>query len=186
MMAANYPSSRNGGGDVAPFDPRLITHPALRCLYVFWHEHRAGRRLPSRAIVDPITMRKWLGNITLVDVQASPPRFRFRLCGSSFVERIGIDPTGADLSAIPDMEYRLRIEDVFNRMVMTREPTVSRNRRRIAGRTYDFEVLRLPLAEDGYSVSTLLVCPMYFETPPLNFAVGTGRAPEFEPPTWLE
>lgn len=185
-MAATHLSSRHDGDDLTPFDPRLITHPALRCLYDFWHAHRVGRKLPSRAIVDPMTMRKWLGNITLVDVQATPPRFRFRLCGSSFVERIGIDPTGADLSAIPDTEYRLRIEDLFNRMVMTREPSISRNRRRIAGRAYDFEVLRLPLAEDGDSVSTLLLCPMYFEVPPLNFAVGTGRAPQFEPPTWLE
>jgi hypothetical protein len=47
-------------------------------------------------------------------------------------------------------------------------------------------VLRLPLADDGHSVSTLLVCPMYFEVPPLNCAVGTGREPEFEAPTWLE
>ncbi|MET4699918.1 hypothetical protein ABIE65_002955 [Constrictibacter sp. MBR-5] len=185
-MALPRARSRNDGGDTSPFDPRQITHPELRRLYDYWYQRCVGDRLPGRSIVDPLAMRGWLGNITLIDVHPSPPRFTFRLCGSSMVERIGLDPTGADLSAIPDADYRVRIETIFARMVETREPSVSRNRRRIASRAYDFEVLRLPLADDGHSVSTLLVCPMYFEVPPLNCAVGTGREPEFEAPTWLE
>ena len=185
-MASPCVRSRTDGGDTSPFDPRQITHPALRSLYDYWHRRCAGERLPARSIVDPAAMRAWLGNITLIDVLPSKPQFRFRLCGSSFVERIGIDPTGAGLSAIPDADYRARIETIFTQMVETREPSISRNRRRIAARAYDFEVLRLPLADDGYAVSTLLVCPMYFEPPPLSYAVGTGRAPEFEAPTWLE
>lgn len=185
-MALPCARSRNDGGPTSPFDPRQISHPALRRLYDYWHERRTADRLPGRRIVDPVAMRTWLGNITLIDVLPSLRQFRFRLCGSSFVERIGIDPTGADLSAIPDADYRDRIAAIFARMVETREPSVSRNRRRIAARAYDFEVLRLPLADDGRSVSTLLVCPMYFEPPPLSYAVGTGREPEFEAPTWLD
>jgi len=185
-MSARFARNKSGGDDPEPFDPRQITHPELQRLYVYWRDSGKNEGLPGRSMVDPVAMRRWLGNITLIDVQQSPLAFRFRLCGSSFVERIGIDPTGADLTAIPDADYRRKIEEVFSKMMVTREPSISRNRRHIAGRAYDFEVLRLPLAEDGHTVSTLLICPMYFEAPPLSYAVGTGRSPEFKAPTWLE
>ena len=180
-------SAMDGNAEsAAPFDAGRITHPALRRLHLYWRERSVAGRLPPRSIVDPIAMRPWLGNMTLMDVVGAPPRFRFRLCGSSFVERIGIDPTGRDLSALPDPEYRRRIEAEFLRIVATRAPSASRNRRCIARQDYDFEILRLPLADDGEAVSAILICPMYFRTPPLNYAVGTGRAPQFEAPTWLD
>lgn len=186
MMPALQPQT--GPAPVGPgqFDERLITHPELRRLYTFWRERCDGDRLPARADFDPVSMRGLLGNITLIDVRSSPPGFVFRLCGSSVAERLGIDPTGSDLSALPDATYRTQIENVFATMVETRAPSISRNRRRIAARSYDFEVLRLPLAQDGQDVSTLLICTMYFEEPPLNYAVGTGREPTFEAPIWLE
>ena len=183
-MAPSY--ARFSDKEAPPFDIRLITHPELRRLFGYWHERCPPGGLPGRAIVDPIEMRPWLGNITLVDICRSPLAFRFRLCGSSLVERLGIDLTGGDLTAIPDTSYRREVERAFTRIVATGEPSVAHNRRRIAGRPYDFEVLRLPLAEDGRTVSTLLVCTMYFEVPPLNFAVGTGREPEFTAPTLLD
>lgn len=121
-----------------------------------------------------------------MDVFRRPLRFRFRLCGSSFVERIGLDLTGHDLSALPDQIYREKVRAEFERIVRTATPSISRNRRYVSGRGYDFEVLRLPLGEDGVRVTTLMICPMYFEPIPAQFGVGTGAEPRFEPPVCLD
>src|SRR3546814_4610975 len=106
MRSLSTPCRTTESGTV--FDADGIGHPGLRRLYDYWSAGRAGRALPPRALVDPVAMRPWLGNLSLVEVRHDPLRFRFRLCGSSVVDRIGLDLTGGDLDAIPDESYRLR------------------------------------------------------------------------------
>lgn len=185
MASSSFPGTDAADG-VDGFDPRRIAHTGLRTLYDYWRSRSPSGLLPPKAIVDPVAMRPWLGNITLVDVAEGGRTFRIRLCGSALVERLGLDLTGRDLSAIPDEAYRERLEDEFRRVAATGRPSVSRNRRRIAGTPYDFEILRLPLGDNGRDVSNILICTLYFEIPPLSYAVGTGRTPRFEPPIWLE
>ncbi len=170
----------------AGFNASLIEHPALRRLHDYWNDGRKGAHLPGRHIVQPASMRPWLGNLSLIDVHRDPARFHFRLCGSAFVERLGLDLTGQDLAAIPDPAYRAYAAKQFLRLVATGEPSLSRYRRFIDAEPYDFEVLRLPFADDGRTVSMLLICPMYFVDPPQDFALGSGRLPEFQAPIPLD
>lgn len=62
--------------------------------YAYWDAKRQGRRMPSRADLDPIEMVAWLTNIQLLDVFENPRRLRYRLVGGGEVETRGFNPTG--------------------------------------------------------------------------------------------
>jgi hypothetical protein len=159
-----------------------IRHPELLQLYDYWDKRRTGRRFPARADIDPLDLKFALGNLTLVDVLQDPLRFRFRLTGSLFAQRMGLDLAGKFVDDIPDAEYRARVHANFARMAETGEPSISLNERVIDGERHKFEVLRLPLSEDGVKVTMLLTCAMYFERPPAQPALGRNAARNFEPP----
>ena len=51
------------------------------------------------------------------------------------------------------------------KVVETGEPSISLNERVIEGEPHKFEVLRVPLSEDGAAVTMILTCAMYFDRP---------------------
>lgn len=162
-----------------------IRHPQLQLLYDYWRERRAGRRFPSRADIDPVDLKFALGNVTLIDVLRDPLRFRFRLAGSLFAQRIGMDLTGKLVDEIPDPEYRAQVLQVYTRMAETGEPTIALSERLFDGEPRKFETLRLPLSDDGEMVTMLLICPMYFERPPGRSPLG-GSGRGFSAPKTIE
>src|SRR3546814_14368889 len=107
-------------------------------------------------------MRPWLGNLSLVEVRHDPLRFRFRLCGSSVVDRIGLDLTGGDLDAIPDESYRLRVGAEFVRIVWDRNPSLSTNPRVIHGSRHEILLMWLPFFDASSSLLLLRNCSDYF------------------------
>src|SRR3546814_15192366 len=107
MRSLSTPCRTTESGTV--FDADGIGHPGLRRLYDYWSAGRAGRALPPRAIVDPVAMRPWLGNLSLVEVRHDPLRFRFRLCGSSLVDRTRLDPPGGAPHAFHHERHRPRV-----------------------------------------------------------------------------
>jgi hypothetical protein len=143
-----------------------IEHSDLRTLYDYWNERRRGRRWPSRADINPLDLKFALGNLSLIDVSREPLRFTFRLAGTLLSQRLGMDFTGKSVDEIPDANYRADVSAVYGKMVETGEPTVSLGERVLDGKPRRFETLRLPLSEDGKSVTMLLVCALYFGTPP--------------------
>jgi hypothetical protein len=143
-----------------------IRHPDLRRLYDYWHARRKGRRYPARADIDPVEFSFALGNVTLVDVLYDPLRFRFRLMGTLMAQRAGIDLTGRMVDELPVPVYRDLLLEAYRTTIRTGEPNTMLHEQTVQGRVYEFEVLRLPLAEDGETINMLLLCPMYFEALP--------------------
>jgi hypothetical protein len=68
--------------------------PATLAFYAYWDGKRQGRRMPSRADLDPIEMVAWLTNLQLLDVFENPRRLRYRLVGGAEIETRGFNPTG--------------------------------------------------------------------------------------------
>lgn len=163
-----------------------IRHPELLRLYDYWDKRRNGRRFPSRADIDPLDLKFVLGNVTLVDVLHDPLRFRFRLTGSLFTQRMGLDLAGKFVDDIPDIPYREKVQAIFSKMAESGEPSISLNERIIEGEPHKFEVLRLPLSEDGSTVTMLLTCAMYFDPPPNQPVLGRNASRRFEPPKTLD
>ncbi|MBG06491.1 MAG: hypothetical protein CMM59_20710 [Rhodospirillaceae bacterium] len=58
--------------------PHVISNPSaefiqsrnerIRGIYEYWDSKRQGRRMPSRADIDPVEIPEYLSNVILVDV----------------------------------------------------------------------------------------------------------------------
>jgi hypothetical protein len=69
----------------------------IRGIYHYWDSKRRGRRMPSRADIDPVEIPTYLANVILVDMQHYPLRLRYRLVGTDIVRKRGFDPTGKNV-----------------------------------------------------------------------------------------
>ncbi|MBI3708459.1 MAG: PAS domain-containing protein [Proteobacteria bacterium] len=143
-----------------------IRHPDLRRLYEYWDARRAGRACPARQEIDPLDLKYAIGHLMLIDVLRDPLQFRYRLIGTHVTQRMGCDLTGKTVDEVPDPAYREQIRKSFGAVVESGRPSLSHYERPIRGQPRRFEVLRLPLSDDGATVNMLLVAAMYFEPLP--------------------
>ena len=154
-----------------------IRHPELRRLHDYWKVRRGSRRYPARLDIDPADIKYALGNVSLIEVVGEPPRFRWRLVGSLLAQRLGYDMTNQWVDEYPNQAYRDYLIDCYRTIVATGEPDAALNERDIDGKPRRFEVLRLPLAEDGHTINMILICSMYFEPLPARSPMA-GIAPD--------
>jgi len=134
-------------------DPEL---GELVALLQAWEDRRKGGGLPCRADFDPLDLKGFLGRIVLFDVLQDPRRFRFRLVGTDWVTRFGLDPTNTLVDDFPRTASRPFINDVLGRVVDGRVPIWARRVVMIEGRYYHYGMLVLPLASDGQSVDMIM------------------------------
>jgi hypothetical protein len=121
-----------------------------------WEDRRKGRLLPARADFDPLDLRKFLGRIVLFDVLQNPRRFRFRLVGTDWVTRFGLDPTHTLVDDFPRAESRPFINEVLGKTVDGYAPILARRSVIIEGRYYSYGMLLMPLASDGATVDMVM------------------------------
>jgi hypothetical protein len=124
----------------------------------YWKERRQEREFPARADFDPLEMKPFLGNLVLFDVMYEPLRFRFRLVGTEFTHRFGIDPTNCMVDDYPRLESRKFINDMLSSTVEWRAPSTILRRVMVGDRVCDYEAVYMPLAKDGTTIDMLLAC----------------------------
>ncbi len=143
-------------GDVAVLLETLDSR-RLRRLLTDWDGWRRGRELPSRRDFGPEDLKYLLGHILLLDVLYAPVRFRYRLTGSTMAIRRGFDPTGRMVDEHPDPVFRDACIALNQTVVARRWPQRWHYRMPGAdGRTFDYEVLNLPLSSDGTVIDMIL------------------------------
>lgn len=126
-----------------------LDRPALRQLYAYWDDKRAGRPYPAREDIDPLELKFILGNLLLLDVEYSPAlRFRYRLFGSEIAHRQGLDMTGKYADEHPWPEFAARARTVYTGVLDTGSPSVIRRHELIGDRIFDHQSLVLPLGHD--------------------------------------
>lgn len=139
-----------------------IKHPKLRQLYEYWDGKRAGRKMPSRADLDPLEMIFVIGNLILVDVlDETPARFRIRLHGTNLSRRAGYELTGKMLDELPVTEFRTLARQSFTQVATTGELTCGKRDRIIDGRLARYETVIMPLSDDGNRVDRLIIGLIY-------------------------
>ena len=131
--------------------------PELAALHTTWLSIAGDDRLPSRAQIGPETLKPWLRNVALVDVERSPMRFRRRLVGTKIVDYQGWDSTGRYL----DEEHIGAIDTAEAADFVTcaehgRPVHRSESSYDEAGDLVRWERLLLPLAKDGLSPNMIL------------------------------
>jgi hypothetical protein len=140
-----------------------IKHPKLRQLHDYWDGKRAGRRMPSRADIDPLDMVFVIGNLILIDVlPGEKPGFRIRLHGTKLVERVRYELTGKMLDDMPEVEFRELSRASFTKVVRTREPLHVHRNRILDGRPRQYESLILPLSVDDTAVD-MMICGLIYD-----------------------
>lgn len=138
---------------------------ASAAIYRYWLDQRQDRRFPARADIDPLAMRGALGNISLIEVQHEPLRFRLRLVGSYQAARLGFDPTGMWLDEMPAPEYRDLLIGRLLTILERPEPLLVRNRQMMDERWYDYETIWLPMANDGDRIDMVMACQIFADAP---------------------
>jgi len=128
----------------------------LQALLQFWEDRCKDGHLPARADFDPLDLKKFLGRIVLFDVLQNPRRFRFRLVGTDWVMRFGLDPTNTLVDDFPRAESRPFINEVLGRVVDGRLPVWAQRAVVIEGRYYHYGMLLMPLAIDGKAVNMIM------------------------------
>jgi hypothetical protein len=139
-------------------DNLAIDSAKLQRLYQDWLGRRRGRALPARRDFDVLDLKYILGDLSLIEVLATPPRFRFRVHCTNEAERLRVDLTGKTIDDHPDPEHREIAARTYAVAVETRIPQrVLRERARSHSSARRWESLVLPLSADGGRVDTLMV-----------------------------
>ncbi|WP_370154265.1 PAS domain-containing protein [Ferrovibrio sp.] len=149
--------------------PEACRHAVIADLYRYWLGRQAETgRLPARADFDPLTMRKALGNVALIEVHRDPLRFRIRLAGTNQASRLDRDPTGQWLDEMDAPEYRMLLIGRLTAIVRDPAPLLVHNRQLLDERWYDYEVIWLPLANDGRTVDMVMACQIFADATPTD------------------
>jgi hypothetical protein len=141
----------------------------LRRLFVYWRGLRDGRRMPARRELDPIAFRYLLGHVCLIEVLRDPLRFRVRLHGTAMAARIHQDLTGKLVDALPESDLKTYLLERCRGLVERAEPLRVEHEREFEGRIHRYEALWLPLADDGETVSMLMLAMIYPPERPFRF-----------------
>ncbi len=136
----------------------LDSQPGPKFLYDYWQRKLRGRRMPARSDIDPIELKAVLPSLILLDVQPSPLDFRYRLAGTRTYDIFGLDLTGR---SVRELGPRAVSEGVWASLVALARDGIPQYVKleftTAAGYGRSFQVLRLPLGDDGKTVDRVLV-----------------------------
>lgn len=128
----------------------------------YWTDKRGGRAFPSRADIDPIDFKNYLGRVTLVSVRDTAPRFTLRVVGSSHFFRKHGPRDGRDLMDIKPTEYASEVARQYEVTLERRRPTVFTTTLEFRGTAFSFTRLALPLGADT-EVPDMLLAVVEFD-----------------------
>ena len=89
-----------------------MKHATTRGLYAYWNERRGTRAAPERADIDPMGLRRELGDIFMLaaDFIGQP---RFRLAGTRVCAAFGREIKGEAFASLFDETTRKSIDDLM-------------------------------------------------------------------------
>ena len=139
-----------------------LRDPIIREGFDYWCSKGWPARIPSRADIDPMEIPKLLPNVILLDVQAAPEDFRYRLIGTGVVHHLAEDLTGKWMSSLPHQRPPSRIWESCQKVVETGCPFLSSIPYVGPHAEYLYgEDIILPLAGENAQIDILLVFVAY-------------------------
>src|SRR3546814_14836855 len=76
------------------------TSDLQHALHALWVRKRQDRPAPLRRDFDVVELRRWLGFLCLIDIEAGGEHFRHRIFGTSVADAVGHELTGRRLSEV--------------------------------------------------------------------------------------
>lgn len=145
-------------------DATLDFHsPRLREAVALWQgKVAAAGRLPDRSAFTTREFMRFEGNISLIDVERDPLRFRFRLIGSAVTERLSHDHTGQYVDAAYLPAYYDAAVAGYQYCLSEKRPIRSFGYMAPAGMDFlAFESVDIPLSADGQEVTMIVKCSAF-------------------------
>src|SRR5271154_1583883 len=138
-----------------------IEAPRLRRLLHDWDDRRRGRQFPSRADFTPFDLKYILGNLSLLDVDYDPLRFRYRIHATNLSRRMKKEMTNKNIDDIPVSDHAMRVRKHFTEVIQRRVPVIYKRGGSDSDfpddlLPHDYEVLVLPLSNDGITINMLM------------------------------
>jgi hypothetical protein len=136
----------------------MTMRPELEALYATWNAIHGDGTLPARGEIGPETLKAWLRNVELIDIEREPMRFRRRLVGTKIVDYQGVDRTGDylasdDAATVDGWALEDYAECAAKGLPVHRQDSgIDAN-----GDTVRWERLLMPLASDGRTPDMILV-----------------------------
>lgn len=144
-------------------DPAEIGDARLRGLFEYWRGKCRGRTMPARRDIDPIEMKRWLGNLMLVEYPEDATQYRVRLDGTNIVQFYGASREGKGIEAMTSEEERRVVLPQYMLVLERKQPAYYESEFETSEgiRTFQRKLL-LPLSDDGERVNMILV-GLYFD-----------------------
>ena len=148
-------------------------------VFAYWASLRRNGRLPSRAQLDPVQLKRLLPTISLIDVvpHQAGHFFRQRLAGTGLYSVYGCEITGRRLDEIYGEAEVSYWREQLNQVVETARPAVGCQP--VASRSGSVSSLlwlRLPLASDGMTVDMILGFDVALNAPASRMPSGIRAA----------
>lgn len=154
-------TSYERANDAAP----PVLRPQFVKIYNYLKSAAPAGRLPGRQHIDPLDFHELLTYVNLVDVvtEQTPPRFRFRLVGTTQNIMANRDICGlyVDEAVLP--RFAVRIIGNLRRVLETATPLYDRFSMPHPNREFiDSERVYYPLARDGENVDMIFILNGYY------------------------
>ena len=101
--------------------------PMLHALLKFWTECGGTEQVPDRGQLDAMSLRPWLGHISIYEAIPGVADFRIRLEGTSIVAITSEDWTGRRASDV-DRRFGSQLVEFMRKVIETGKPAVHRMR----------------------------------------------------------
>jgi hypothetical protein len=128
----------------------------LRRLLAYWNRQRGDRPFPRRADIDPIDVKFMLDRIALTEVHEDPRRYRLRLVGSYWYRLLAFEATGMWLEDWPHAGQKAITVAFYEALIEGRVPRFTRRDSIVDERVLSYEIMLLPLSEDGARISMIM------------------------------
>ncbi|HWA51046.1 MAG TPA: PAS domain-containing protein [Dongiaceae bacterium] len=138
------------GGHAAP------QHADLVRLLEYWRRQRGDRLFPRRSDIDPVDFSFMLDRIALTEIHENPRRYRLRVVGSWWHRTMGLELTGTWIEDLPGVNQRRISIEAYERMIAARHPIVTVRDAWVDERKLSYEIMHLPLSEDGEHISMII------------------------------
>jgi len=138
-------------------------HPKIGEAYAYWLRIHPPRGLPGRQHFDPTDIPGLLRHIRMLDVEGQPPRFKIRVVGTQYAERLGHDTTGQYLDELFEGFEGSRFHRGLLDVIESKRPIWRRGPLQWFCREEysSVERIHLPLARDGETVDMVLTVSVY-------------------------
>ena len=128
----------------------------LRRLLQYWDVQRGDRAFPRRQDIDPLDFWTMVDRVSLVEVHEGPRRYRLRLVGGFWNRLVGFEATGMWLENWPHANQRKLTEESYAKLIDGRVPRFVRRNTVVDYQSLNYEIVLLPLSEDGSRISMIM------------------------------